>query len=79
MTNSDYQDIYRETLLCLGQELEIGAPFLQSDGTWGCHIGDRLLTEDQVLELWWGPVIAARIRRDRGRRRPVPEEVMQDA
>jgi len=77
MTKNDYQDLYRETLLCLGQEFQVGKPFRARAGAWLCNVGGRLMNEAEVLELWWGPAIASRIQCDRAR--PHAEEVTLNA
>jgi hypothetical protein len=67
MNDEQYEDLYSEALLCLGQIVEVGEPFLQPDRTRVCKVGEQLLNDQQVLERWWGKIIAARIKPSRGR------------
>jgi hypothetical protein len=62
MNDEQYEDLYSEALLCLGQIVEVGEPFLQPDRTRVCKVGEQLLNDQQVLERWWGEIIAARIK-----------------
>ena len=66
VTDEEYEDVYHEALHCLGESLSVGFPFQQSDGTRVCEIDGRLLSDDEVIELWWGKEIAEQVRRERG-------------
>jgi hypothetical protein len=66
VTDEEYEDIYREAVHCLGETSPIGFPFQQQDGIRVCEVDGRLLSDDQVIELWWGKEIAAQVRRERG-------------
>ena len=54
ITDEQYEDLYREALLCLGEILEVGSPFGRPDGVRVCSVDGVLLDDDQVLERWWG-------------------------
>ena len=66
MTDQEYEEIYHEALHCLGETSPIGFPFQQQDGTRVCEVDGRLLSDEQVIELWWGKEIAEQVRRERG-------------
>jgi hypothetical protein len=66
VTDEEYEDVYHEALHCLGENWSIGFPFKQPDGTRVCEVDGRLLTDDWVIELWWGKEIAEQVRRERG-------------
>ena len=65
MTDEEYDDLYREALLCLGEILEVGSPFVRPDGIRVCNVDGVPLDDDQVLERWWGKRIAREIQRQR--------------
>jgi hypothetical protein len=65
VTDEEYEDVYHEALHCLGENLSVGFPFQQPDGTRVCEVDGRLLDDYHVIELWWGKEIAAQIRRER--------------
>lgn len=41
MNDEQYEDLYSEALLCLGQIVEVGEPFLQPDRTRVCKVGEQ--------------------------------------
>lgn len=66
MTQEEYDDIYRETLLCLSENISVGTPFVVGvDGTSKrmCNIDDVALDDDETLARWWGEEIRDDIRR----------------
>jgi len=65
MTDGEYEDLYREALLCLGQILEVGSPYRTPDGTRVCSVDRVLLDDGQVLERWWGKSLARKIKGQR--------------
>ncbi len=65
MTDEEYEDLYREALLCLGEILEVGRPFGRPDGIRVCSVDGVLLDDDQVLERWWGKSLARKIKSQR--------------
>ena len=69
MTDAEYEDVYHEALHCLRENLSVGFPFQEADGTRMCEVDGRLLTDDQVIEAWWGQEIAAQVRRERSARK----------
>lgn len=62
MNDLDYEDLYREALLCLSQTCVVGEPFVRDDGTRECEVCGRLLNDDEVLERWWGHTIVRLIK-----------------
>ena len=65
LTNEEYEDAYREALLCLAEEHHVGTPFSNGGGRRMCLVDGRILRDSDVLELWWGPQIASEIMADR--------------
>jgi hypothetical protein len=65
VTDEEYEDIYHEALHCLGETSPVGFPFQREEGIRVCEVDGRLLSDDQVVELWWGKEIAEQIRRER--------------
>lgn len=61
MTNEDYEDLYREALLCIGQQGIFEPPFFQDDGIRMCKVNGALLGDQEVSERWWGKKIANHI------------------
>jgi len=64
MTDEEYEDAYREALLCLSEITDVGQPFGRG-GVRICSVDGCLLDDDQVLERWWGKRIAREIQRQR--------------
>ena len=64
MTDEEYEDAYREALLCLSEIAHVGQPFGRG-GVRICSVDGCLLDDDQVLERWWGKRIAQKIQRQR--------------
>jgi hypothetical protein len=64
MTDEEYEDTYREALLCLSEIADVGQPF-HRDGTRVCSVDGCLLDDHEVLERWWGKRIAWEIQRQR--------------
>ena len=62
MTDEEYDDLYREALLCLGEIVEVGSPFGRPDGIRVCSVDGVPLDDDQVLERWWGKSLARKIK-----------------
>jgi hypothetical protein len=54
LTDEEYEDIYRETLLCLRDQSHfVGEPFTASGKRW-CSVDGNDLDDHEILELWWG-------------------------
>ena len=70
MTDEEYEDIYREALHCLRENLAIGFPFHQPDGSRVCEVDGHLLTDEEVIERWWGKEITDKVRAERSERPP---------
>jgi len=70
VTDEEYEDVYHEALHCLSENSRVGFPFQQPDGARRCEVGGLLLSDSQVIELWWGKEIAEEIRQERGEGRP---------
>ena len=64
MTDSEYEEAYREALLCL-PDADVGGPQAGPTGERICYVNRMALTDHQVFELAWGPRIADQIRRER--------------
>ena len=64
MTDEEYEDAYREALLCLSEIADVGQPFGRH-GVRICSVDGFLLDDYQVLERWWGKRIAREIQRQR--------------
>ena len=69
MTDEEYEDIYREALHCLRETLVTGFPFHQPDGSRVCEVDGHLLTDEEVIERWWGKEIADKVRAERTEQR----------
>lgn len=65
MTDEEYEDVFREAIHCLAENVSVGFPFQDQDGTRVCEVDGRKLRDDQVIELWWGKEIAEQVRRER--------------
>ena len=63
LTSEDYEDIYRETLLCLSEQFSVGEPYVDISGNRVCMIAGVPLNDDEVLKRWWGDEIGNDIRR----------------
>ena len=63
LTFEEYEDIYRETLLCLAEQFSVGDPFVNPSGNRLCMIGGFPLNDDEVLKRWWGDEIGDEIHR----------------
>ena len=59
----EYEDIYRETLICLAEQASVGNPFVDSNGYRKCMIDGIPLNDDEILRRWWGNEIGNDIRR----------------
>jgi hypothetical protein len=70
MTDLDYEDVYREAVLCLRQTCAVGEPFWKADGSRVCEVCGQLLSDDEVLERWWGKSIAGLIKYVRNQHPP---------
>jgi hypothetical protein len=57
LTFDEYEDIYRETLLCLSEEFYVVDSFVDPSGNRVCMIEGVPLNDDEVLKLWWGDEI----------------------
>jgi hypothetical protein len=65
MTDEEFEDAYREALLCLSQEhRRVGKPEIV-DANRVCMIDGKYLNDYEVLKLFWGKEIAQQIRRSR--------------
>lgn len=62
MTVAEYEEAYREALLCIPNNLKIGKTRLNSDGTWLTQINNREYTDYEVFVLGWGQRIAEQIK-----------------
>jgi hypothetical protein len=62
MTDDEYEDSYREALLCLAETVSIGKPFVDHGGKRVCFVDGVPLDDDQVLERWWGKELAEEMR-----------------
>lgn len=63
MTDEEYEDSYREALLCLSEAVSVGQPFVGPSGKRVCEVGGVVLDDEQVLEHWWGKEITEDILR----------------
>jgi len=64
MTDSEYEEAYREALLCIwGAKIE--EPQINADGERFCCVNEMALTDIQVFEFAWGPRIADQIKGER--------------
>jgi len=62
LSREEYEDVYRETLLCLRQIGRIvGTPFADVSGTRLCPVDGQLLPDPAIFQLWWGSEIARHI------------------
>jgi len=62
MTENEYEDVYRETLLCLSELGGVGKPFVDRSGERMCEVEGVPLSDDDVLARWWGLQISGKIR-----------------
>ena len=57
LTDAGYRDAYAEALLCLADDTRaVGTPFRGAiNGTVAryCIVDDAMLSDREVLELWW--------------------------
>lgn len=71
LTDAEYEDAYAEALRCLADDgYAVGEPFINGTNGSGarcCMVGDRKLTDREVLVLWWTEDIAREILQGRGR------------
>jgi hypothetical protein len=44
--------------------MPVGYPFEESPGNRLCEVNGRLLTDGQVITLWWGKELGSRILRE---------------
>jgi len=63
LTFDEYEDIYRETLLCLSEHFCVGDPFMDPSGNRVCMIDGVPSNDDKVLVKWWGQEIGGDIQR----------------
>lgn len=63
LTFDEFEDIYRETLLCLSEQFSVGDPYVDMSNNRVCMIDAVPLNDDEVLKLWWGDEIGDEIRR----------------
>ena len=69
MTDAEFEDAYREALLCLGQVgHRVGEPGVVNASR-VCMIDGKYLNDNEVLKLFWGKEIARQIRYLRRTRR----------
>jgi hypothetical protein len=62
LTDAEYEDAYTEALLCLAEDGHaVGLPFTNGSTIRYCHVDHRKLSDERVLEMWWGEEITAQI------------------
>jgi hypothetical protein len=61
MTNQEFEDAYREALVCLADVGHVVTGPFGTDGTRMCMVDARPLCDYEILELWWGKKIADQI------------------
>jgi hypothetical protein len=62
LSATEYEDAYAEALLCLADDGHaVGVPQGTSNGTRYCYVDDQKLSDQGVLELWWGEEIPEEI------------------
>jgi hypothetical protein len=61
----EFEDAYREALVCLADVGHVVAGPIGTDGSRVCIVDGKPLTDYEVLNLWWGKEIADQIRRER--------------
>jgi hypothetical protein len=66
LTGDEYEDAYREALLCLSRVVSVGAPFVNENGSRNCTVNAKILDDEAVLRLFWGETITAEILALRG-------------
>ena len=67
LTVEEYEDVYREAVVCLREIADVGEPFRRSDGVRVCSVDGALLDDGEVLEKWWGKEVAQSIKRQRAK------------
>ena len=72
LTVEEYEDVYREAVLCLQEIADVGEPFRRPDGIRLCDVDGTLLDDGEVLERWWGKPIADSIKRQRAKAQSGP-------
>jgi hypothetical protein len=72
LTIEEYEDVYREAVLCLREIADVGEPFRRPDGIRVCDVDGTLLDDGEVLERWWGKPIADSIKRQRAKAQSGP-------
>jgi hypothetical protein len=65
MTDQEFEDAYREALVCLADVGHVVTAPIGTDGARVCIVDGRPLTDYEVLKLWWGQQIADQMRRER--------------
>lgn len=65
MTEHEFEDAYREALVCLADVGHVVAGPIGTDGSRVCIVDGQPLTDYAVLNLWWGKKIADQIRSQR--------------
>ena len=65
LSNEDYEDAYREALLCLREIAYVGEPYRTATGTRSCQVDEAYLDDYQVFTRIWGDQVGDRIRRER--------------
>jgi hypothetical protein len=66
LSEAEYEDPYAEALLCLEDDGHaVGVPFIDRTATRQCRVDGCRLSDEEVLELWWGKNITGKILRDR--------------
>ena len=69
LSDAEYEDAYAEALLCLSDDGHVvGSPYINATGTRHCRVDNRLVSDQAVLELWWGKDLTARILKGRAGR-----------
>jgi hypothetical protein len=65
VTDHEFEDAYREALVCLADVGHVVAGPIGTDGSRVCIVDGQALNDYAVLNLWWGKKIADQIRHER--------------